>query len=159
MKTIINNEIELECPENFHIMDEEEMEKYFSVSRNRKGFRNAEKHMMISVGWTDPLNLLTSLMINPKAFLDGYDKRSKRALKNYKRGEDISKEICGMTAKGFAYSYEASDTGALQKGNIVAIKLQKRIYIAEYTTSSDDMTFCTEAFDMVLRSIQTVGGE
>ena len=154
MKEIICNEIELDYPESFYFMEEDEMKKYFSSARNRKGFRNEQQKMIISVGWSNPLNVFTSLFVNPHSFLDLYNKQNRSALKSYSRMEDISKEICGLDASGFAFSYEASDTGVKQNGKVVTVKIGKRIYLVEYTTSSTDRLFCNMAFDMVISSMK-----
>lgn len=150
----INNEIELSYPENFYPMETDELRKYFSSVKNRTGFRNAEHNMIISIGWTEPLNIFTSLLVDERSYIKGYDKRISKALKNYTRGETVSKQICGRTAEGFSYSFDASDTGAPHRGMIVAVRCGKRIFIAEYTTSCGDRLFCSMAFNMVIASMR-----
>ena len=154
MKEIICNEIELDYPESFRFMEEEEMKKYFSSAKNRKGFRNEDQKMMITVGWTNPLNFFTSIFVNANSFLDLYNKQNRSALKNYARDADISKEVCGSNAAGFAFSFDAKDTGVRQNGKVITVKLGKRIYLVEYVTSSRDRLFCNMAFDMVIASMR-----
>ena len=131
MKEIINNEIEIEYPESFYLMDSEELAKYFSSASNRKGFRNSDQHMIISIGWTAELNFLTGALVTCRSFISSYDKRSTSALVNYKREETLSKEIGGKAATGFSYSYDARDTGVRHTAKIFTVKLGKRIYIIE----------------------------
>ena len=159
MKSIINNEIEIDYPDSFYVPEREEMLKYYTTITNRFVIRNAEKHMIISVGWTNPLNLLSSVLVSDKSFLGNCDKNFRRMLKDYKRGENFSCKICGCEANGFAFSYSANDTGAPQNGKTLTVKPGKRIYVLEYVTSGDDRMFCNMAFNMVINSIRLINTE
>lgn len=154
MKHAEINGIEFEYPDSFTPLSQVEMSKYYSSTTNRWAARAAGQHTIISVGWTNPLNVLTSFLVSPKSFRENYEKQYGKSLKGFKRGEDLSFEICGAKAEGFAFSYEASDTGGAQIGMLITFSLAKQIYIAECSSGDTDKAFCGEAFETVLHSIR-----
>lgn len=154
MKHAEVNGIEFDYPDGFTELSQVEMSRYYSSASNRWAARAAGQHTIISLGWTKPLNALTSLLVSPKSFRKSYEGQYSRSLKSYRRGEKISFEVCGVKAEGFAFSYEASDTGAKQSGKLVTFVLEKKIYIAECSAIDSEEAFCGEAFETVLRSVR-----
>lgn len=155
-KETIVNSLTVEYPDSFEKMEQEEIRKFYGAATNRWGIIDRGQHLVISVGWTKELGLVGSLLVDEKSFLNHFDKNGKRSLNHYKRTEEITKEFCGIKAHGFGFRYTASDKPVAMSGKIVTFKIGKRIYCAEYMTSSTETLFCNMAYDMVLHSIQTV---
>lgn len=146
----------IEYPDSFEKMEQDEIRKFYTTAANRWGIINREQHMVISVGWTKALGMIGSLLVDERSFLNRFDKHGKRYLKEYARTEDITKEFCGMTAKGFGFRYTASDRPADMRGKVVTFRIGSRVFCADYMTSNTDTLFCNMAYDMVLHSIQAV---
>ncbi len=156
MKKQLNDQIEISFPETFHVMNDEEMKRQFSNAKNRIAAKNDENHTVLSVGWSEPLNLVTGIFVTESSFLDGYYKRGAKGLKNFKKEKSITNTICGREAKGFAFSYLTDDGSTVQNGAVTAFKRGKRIYIVEYISGSTDMLYCNMAYDMVIGSIKMI---
>lgn len=156
MKKQLNDQIEIRFPDTFYVMNDEEMKRQFSKTKNRIAAKNDENHTVLSIGWTAPLNLITGLLVTESSFLDGYYKSGARGLKNFKKEESITNTICGKEAKGFTFSYLTDDGCTVQHGAVTAFKIGKRIYIVEYISGSTDRLYCNMAYDMVIDSIKMI---
>ena len=67
-KILLNNAFELEYPDGFHVMDEEE-KKQLSFAKEAEGecLKDDEHHVMISIAW-QKLGGFTDLMLNSRDF-------------------------------------------------------------------------------------------
>lgn len=68
--TLFNGNVQVEFPDDFSIMSGEEINKYFGGGMLRCGVRNAEKHVILSVGKTNDslLSMLTDAEANEALF-------------------------------------------------------------------------------------------
>ncbi|HCJ40565.1 MAG TPA: hypothetical protein DHV89_02950 [Ruminococcus sp.] len=154
MKTRLNNEVSIEYPESFMLMSAEELERYFSSSLRRSGAKEPKKNFIVSVSWTKRTEFPASLFVNEKSCLNSCAARCRRTLEDFMQDGDISKDHHAGRVSGFEYSYTSG--GKPCHGAAAAIKLNGRIYLAEYRTDSFDRMYCNMAFNMVLSSIKAL---
>ena len=153
IKQSISSNAKLEYPDGFCPMDDNELCRYNAHMCNRWGVKSDDGKTIISIGWTDPVNAFISVIVNTRSLLNGFCKYARKNYKGFEQGNSVSKEVCGCEAKGFTFSLQRSRDGAPLHGEIIAAAIDGRYYIFKYITASDDRFFCSQAFNMVLSTL------
>ena len=135
-KAIFDNNISLAYPDDFSIMSEEEIRKYFSGDMLRFGAKNAEKHVILSLAKTNKsfLNLLAS----PRSVLAGAENSFKR-LKDYKRLEEFDAEMLSKKGSGLSFEYSAIDKDVKQYCEMTVVKYKNNFYVSYCLSRFDDI--------------------
>lgn len=153
-EAIINNEIRLYYPENYVILNEEELrELYKNDDPNRWVVRNKDEHIAIAVLWQGYNRALTAL-----ADLKATAKRNEQLMKNglhsysYKCNGFISEEVCNQTAQGYCYEYEID--GISQHARTLLFKVGRNIYGITCYTRGPMSEYAADLFNQVLASVE-----
>ena len=152
-KYIINNELEMEVPEGFHVMTDDETDRFFGTHQNRWGVYDPDRHMMFSVGWTEKLGL-KSLLVDAKSIISGYHRRLKGRLSDYKKTDRFSPEILGQNGEEIDYEYRADGTDIYQCGKMLSVKVNKRCYIIDCIRRKEGPGECAELEKGMLDSLK-----
>ena len=134
---LFNNELSINCPDGFHIMDEEEKKKFAKLGEaNVLCFSNPEKHMVFVVG-AKQLNAFVRLVLNPADIAKNMYKCIVRGNKPYgiKAGKPEKTIIAGTEAEGFDYSYTVQDIG-MSASSYSLLKGKNAYYIHKYVRSA-----------------------
>ena len=125
--TIFNKRIYIEYPENFYEMSGEEIKKFFGSGIDRIGFKNVEKHVILSLGKTNESFL--NLFATPRSVLAGAE-NSLKSLPNYKRIEELDVEMLSKKGCGISFEYSATDKDVKQYCEIAIVKHKNNFYIS-----------------------------
>lgn len=125
--TVFNNNIYIEYPDDFYEMSAAEISEYFAGDMLRCAFKNAEKHVILSLAKTNAslLNMIT----DAKSVLNGAENSLKKNLKNYVCTERFDAEVFGKKAKGICFEYTAN-TGEKQFCEMTVVKFERCFYTA-----------------------------
>ena len=126
MKNIVfNKNIYIEYPDDFYEMGADEIARFFAGEIMRCAFRNAEKHVILSVAKTNAslLNMIT----DAKSVLNGAENSLKKNLKDYVCKERFDTEVFGKKAKGVCFEYKAN-TGERQFCEMTVVKFERCFY-------------------------------
>ena len=111
-RILLNDQLELSCPEGFRRLNEEEIKK-FNFANEAPGcvLQNEECHLIVSLAWRK-VNFLLSRLISVKELSGRMADYIANADKDYghKRGENFDVRVAGEKAAGFEYSYTVEDT-------------------------------------------------
>lgn len=150
----INNEINLTYPDDFDVMSEEALVKYFSTAQNRWGVYNEAKHILLSVSWTKAGGI--GKPSDPETMLTTVEARMCRNLLNYQKVGSFKTKIGGQKAQGIRFMYRVNDKRLVQVADLFVFKYKKNLYAVHYITrqlsAADDRLILQE----VLNSL-TVG--
>lgn len=151
MKQIINNEVELEVPEGFKVLNDEEIKNWLGkFSKDSFAMRNVDKHVAIVVSYKKT-NFLNRNMPLDKVLASG-----KSTLKTVKPTikflEEINTTIDGKQALGVIYS--ESIKGIDQKVDYLLVKHNDYHYSFNYLGRIETYDECHGAYEKVLKSIR-----
>ena len=128
INTIINKELNICYPEDFNVLNEEElMEVYMNKDTNRWAARNTDRHVMIAVLW-ESSGLLQKAFADLKAVARKNEQLMSKGLRayEYKCNGFISEEVCGQTAHGYCYEYV--NKGISQHARTLLFRTRANIY-------------------------------
>ena len=128
----INNELQLNYPDGFREMTEEELTKYFSSPQNRWGAYDADRHIILSVSWTKAG--FFSFMTDAESKMMEVEARMCRNLLNYQRVSSFKTKIAGKKAFGVRFEYRVNDARIVQVGDLMMLKYKKKFYAFHYIT-------------------------
>ena len=153
---IINDEVKVSYSDQFSVMTEEEKQKHFTKTSNRWCIDDKDRHMMISLGWSNKLGIL-SFLSDTRSFLNGFNVGMKRTLKDYECLSKGDLTICGRQGCTFEFSYTASDKPVKMFGRSAAVKLGKRYYLISLLSSNEDEEIREATFDELVNGLEYVG--
>lgn len=107
----INHELQVTCPESFHVMDDEERSKLNFLGEGEfECLSDPERHIMICIGWKK-LTGLTAALVSASMTAGSMEKRIRRPMKRfgYRMTGTKTLRIDGETASGYGYEYEVQD--------------------------------------------------
>ena len=133
--TVFNKNVYIEYPDSFYEMNADEMRSYFAGDMLRFGARDAEKHIVLSVGKTK--DSIANLVTDAKSVLAGAESSLKKGLLGFTRTGEFEAEILGGTARGIRFEYNAANSGARQFCEMAIVK-SKRSFYAVYCMSPLD---------------------
>ena len=140
--SVFDKNIHIECPEDFYEMDNNELKKYFASDMLRFGARNAEKHMILSVGKMK--SSFVNFLTDAQNVLNGAE-HSLRTLKGYCCKNKFEEIIFGKKAKGLQFEYEATN-GTKQLGEMAVVKLKSCFYVIYCLGQLADFDEATKLF-------------
>ena len=126
-EAIFDNHIRIEYPDDFYVMSTEELNKYFAGDMQRLGVRNAAKHVILSIGKTNPS--LANLVTDAKSVLSGAESAMRKNLNGYQCIERFDAPLLGKNAKGIRFEYVAKDEDVRQVGEMTVAKVGTRFYV------------------------------
>ena len=147
----INNEIGLSYPEGYKEMTEQELTKYFGSPNNRWGIYNADKHVIISFGWTKG-GFLSSLT-DADSFLMGMVSRMRRSLVNYQQTAEFETRIANKKAKGVRFEYRVNDSIRIHTSDLIVFKNKKKFYAVQFVAHKATAEEYRTDFLEVLKSV------
>ncbi len=130
-KELINEQINIQFPDEFSEMDKTELSEYFNSIDRRWGIHDTDMHIVVSVGWVK-VNALVSLITDAKSVANGAGASLERHLKDFIRGEDISVQYGGQNFVGFGFEFRASDDESVVQCGRLAVTKVKKLYYAIY---------------------------
>ena len=145
----INNEINLNCPDGFKEMGEEELTRYFSKPDNRWGAYEADRHIILSVSWTKA----GFLKSDPEMVVYGAEARLRRNLLNYQRISEFNIKVAGKKAYGVRFEYRVNDARIVQVTDLITFKYKKNFYSIYYVTRKTTAAADRADFEEVIKSI------
>ena len=152
MNTVFDKNIGIEYPDDFYVMDSNELKKYFASEILRFGARSEEKHIILSVGKMkfSILNLLT----DAKSVLCGAEHRLK-TLNAYLRRSELNETILGKKAKGIQFEYEV-EGGIKQLCEMAVVKVKGNFYVVYCMARLDDIEEATQIFKTFRNSLKAM---
>ena len=151
MNAVFDKNIGIAYPDDFCVMDSNELKKYFASEMLRFGARSEEKHIILSVGKMkfSFLNLLT----DAKSVLNGAEHKLK-ALNGYLRRSEFDETVLGKKAKGIRFEYEV-EGGIKQLCEMAVVKLKNRFYVI-YCLARLDKEEATQIFKTFRNSLKVL---
>ena len=123
----VNNEIKISYSEGYSVMDAEMTSKYFTNTENRWSIKNEENHSIVSIGW-NKVNAFMAFLADEKGAANGMHARMSGSLRDYVRGADISRDVCGKKGVGFDFTYASTEEGIPMEGSIIVFRNGKTFY-------------------------------
>ena len=153
-KILLNNAFELEYPDGFHVMDEEE-KKQLSFAKEAEGecLKDDERHVMISIAW-QKLGGFTDLMLNSRDFAKNVKGSIKKLLKasGFAEKGNLSRKIAGLKSDGFAYTYNTPSRAMY--GETHTFKNDKYVYYFYYYAREDEKEINAPVWEQILDSVK-----
>ena len=149
--TKINNEINLTYPDSFKEMGEAELIRYFSSAQNRWGVYDADRHIILSVGWTK--GGFRDALTDAESVLIGIETRLRRSLVNYQRVASYQYKVASKKARAIRFEYRVNDAALVQVADFVVFKYNKKFYVIQYITRLTNAAEVRPEFEEVLKSV------
>ena len=144
MKATFNDFINLEYPEGFKILSDEENKKYFTGDLLRLSFQNSEKHILLSLSKSK--DKFIHRFITVSAMIDGSLSNLENNLKDYEFIEEYETSILGQVALTDCFSYTANDQDVKQYGELSIFKVKKAFYVVYCISRLEDKEESKELF-------------
>lgn len=150
--TLINRELTVSYTDSFQEMNTVGLRKYFLTEKNRWGIHDTDRHMLVSVCWSDPgiLNYLT----DARSVAGGLQLCLRRGLDDYRKTESVKCTFASKKMKGFRFSYVADDTGVKQLGQVLVFRQRNKFYIVYYLSAAEYDMENMEIFGNMMQSIK-----
>ena len=117
-RMMINNEIRITLPAEFHLMDPEEKSRIYAMSAVVPEWcvHDPERHMIFSASWKR-MNTILAAMACSMDGAKGLEKRMRFALRdrNYQFGEYFKGELGEKKAFGFTFRYQGKEGELLNR--------------------------------------------
>ena len=147
----INNEINLTYPDGFKEMGEAELTRYFTTPENRWGVYDADRHIILSVGWSKAG--FKRLLTDAESMLIETEGRLQRSLVNYQRVTSYQYKIASKKAYGIRFEYRVNDAALVQIADLVMFKHNKKFYALHFITRQSSAVAGRLEFQQMLDSI------
>ena len=121
MQAIINQELSLDYPESFTVLDQEKKKQIYQKDyQNTWVIQNEDQHIMMAVFYHTTHRFLTKI-VNIKDVTSSNEKRMRKGLKGHDYHFDgfFSTEVSGHEAHGYRYHYKVQDIEQL--GEVIAL--------------------------------------
>ena len=156
-QVIFNNQISLECPDDFKEMSDEENHKYFSDNLLRLSLHNKEKHIILSLSKSKE-SFLYRLISVSKVISDAISNLRKN-LKDYKHIDEYNTTIFDKPAITVCFSYTANDENIKQYGELSVFKIKNAFYALHFIGRLDDEEECKMLFKEVKDSFKSIASK
>ena len=96
---------------------------------------------MINVGFA-PKRFLVSMLFSAKDIIKNYDAGFSKRLNSYKRTDEHSREICGITCPGMSFEYSTLHENVPMKAEVYSVKHKGAFYAIIFIvrrTGGDDL--------------------
>ena len=144
-QAIFDETISLEYPDDFYEMSEEEIKEFFGGEILRIGFRNVEKHVILSLGKISK-SLLT-FFASPKGVLAGAINNFQNNLKDYRCLEEFNTNVLSKSGNGVRFEYSASDKDVKQFCEMTVTKYKGAFYVIYCLSRLEDKKENEEVFN------------
>ncbi len=118
---MIGEQLKLPCPNGFHLMSDEEKAK-LNFLESGKGFclRDEDRHMLVSIGWKET-GMLTSMLLSDISLEKNMESSIRQAMQPYgfQPETHLNRQIAGMNATGFRYTYTAQNISMLSESYVL----------------------------------------
>ena len=128
--TVFFDELSVSYPDEFHVMDQKELERFFGSDQDKHAIINPHEHMMLSFFKTKP-SFLARLTDAPSV-ANGWHLRFQKRLPEYQRTGQYTATLCGREAHGFSFEFKAVDKDIMQSGSLLVFKQKKYFYLVLY---------------------------
>ena len=122
-------------PDEYRLMNSQELRAFFAGRQNRTGIRCEDKHVIVSVASAKPG--LLYLFSSNAAVLKGAEKGLTRTLKDYRRLETFEQTVGGCDACCLRFEYTATSEPIAQYGELWVMKYQKKIFSVFYISGKE----------------------
>ncbi|MBO4217972.1 MAG: hypothetical protein J5887_00480 [Erysipelotrichaceae bacterium] len=135
-RVLLNNELELTCPEGFRVLSEEEMNK-FSFPNEKPGciLENQDSHITVSLAWR-PINGLLALLVNVRELAQKMAQYVSEADQPYdhRQSDCFTGSVAGEKSAGFDYHYKAQDID--MDGRAIVVRHRRTLYYMYFYSRS-----------------------
>ena len=152
MGNILIHKLELNIPEGFYEMDEEELSRMNFLSNGPCAcLSDPERHMLITFGLKQTGRIVSALL-SIKDIGRNMGKYFSRWMKpyDYRQGDFLERRIAGLPSFGLSYYYEVQDAGMY--GESYAVKAGKDIYYLNLYTREASKEDSIALWDQILSS-------
>ena len=125
-KSIFNNQINLEYPDGFTQLSDEENSKYFMGNQLRQSFQNKDKHILLSLSKSKDSFLYRFLSL--EGVLNSSLSNLEKNLKDYQTLEKYESTIFNQESVTACFSYLTNEKDVKQYGELSIFKIKKAIY-------------------------------
>ena len=128
ISVLLNNEMEFNYPESFHVMSDEELAGVgFSDIPPALCITDPDLHMVITTAWVQ-INGLLSKLVGTEKLAKKMEARTSAPMKpfGYRRGGFLNRSVGGNKGSGFTFSYTAQDTN--MNGESIVVKVGNVFY-------------------------------
>ncbi len=125
---LLNNELELNYPDGFHVMDQAELSGYnFYSEAPGWCINDPDRHIMASVSWKQVPGIFAR-MLKVKDVAKSMEGQMAQAMKayDYRLDEHVTRTPGGKEAEGFCYDYKVQEIG--MSGMSLSIKSRNTFY-------------------------------
>ena len=126
--TQLNNEMNLQYPDGFKIMSEEELRKH-KFYEEAPGFciNDPERHIVLSVSWRQA-NPFVAMLAGTADIARNMEAKIRKPMNKfgYHLEEFMTRQIGGKTADGYRYTYSVQDVGMV--GESLSVKSGSNFY-------------------------------
>ena len=150
--SVFDKNINVEFPDDFYKMSEEENGKFFGGDMLRFGARNVEKHVILSLGKTN--KSFMNLFASPKSVLVGAENNLKKNLKDYQRLEEFEVELLTKPGIGISFEYSAIDKDVKQFCEMTVTKYKNNFYVTYCLSRLEDRKENKEIFKEFRNSLK-----
>ncbi len=151
---MINDEIRITLPPEFHQMDPEEKKRIYAMSAviPEWSAHDAERHMIFSASWKQMNRILAAMACSTDG-AKGLEKRMRIALRdrNYRFDEYVKGELGGKKAFGFTFRHEGKEGELLNR--TMMVRNGECIYYLTSQIRTDRENEPKEVMDEIWRSL------
>ena len=126
--TQLNNEMNLQYPDGFKIMSEEELRKH-KFYEEAPGFciNDPDRHIVLSVSWRQA-NPFVAMLAGTKEVAQSMESKIRKPMRKfgYRLEEFMTREVGGKPADGYRYTYTVQGTGMM--GESLSVKSGSNFY-------------------------------
>lgn len=149
-----NNLINLEYPEDFKILSEEEGKKYFSGNLMRLSFHNEERHILISLSKSK--NSFLNYFFPVASVARNAINSTKHNLKDFQFVGEFTSTIFNVPAITECFSYTSNNSDVKQYGELSVFKYKRTIYAIYCVSRLDNKEKDKEVFEDFRNSFKKV---
>lgn len=153
-KAVFNELIELEYPEEFVELNQEENEKYFSGDLLRLSFQDKEKHILLSIAKSK--NSFINRLINVASVINGSLSVLEKNLKDYESLGGWQATIMDRISITECFSYVTNEEGIKQYGEFSAFKIRNAFYTIYCICRFEDKEKSKQLFKRFIDSFKYV---
>ena len=150
VNTNLDNKLFVECPEGFHLLDDEELAAMtFLDDGSKLCMSEPDKHILISIS-NKRINGFSSMMLKTSDVAGNMIKQIAQGMKPYgfKQLNTVEKIVAGRKAEGLDYEYEAQGIG--MSGESLVLKNGKDLYYFHFYCRKETAAAGFEKFREIL---------
>ena len=151
--SIVNNDLQLTYPDDFHILSSEEMkEKFSSAVPDQWGIGNSEGNILIVV-LSKKINALLAALADPKATVKKTQSAMEKLLKNNNYVFHDYFVCSTKSGEAYGFSYEYQSKGETKCARTVVLKSKHYMYTLNYYYGKENAKTAEDTFDTVTAAL------